>query len=1369
MSPKMCVLWVASDVLMCSASIWHMCTMSMDRYFTLNYPMRYGRNKTRRMVAGKIFFVWAVSVSIALPICIYGFVDSSIVYNDGACVPVLKNFIIWGSIFAFYIPLLIMLVTYILTIRILWRNEHRMQQIDRSDFKPRLAQLTAQCTGFAIPKFVSSMKKPTRAGGKSVGAGHLPSSHHGQSQSNPSLVMYATGNHRRYNYLPFLKKYSSQPKVGISVSFNKESQFMCHSGRGDPFQNQNSRLDRSERTLANSQDRLSANDISGSFGIKYLRPPSSLTHSGMSTSPLSSQSTLTSPLHSPYACDEYDDICGKDDENTGRQSRGSTHLKSPASPSCRSLSSPLSFNGYDKSLQRRLQRRQLYLSQQKQSHQLKHGTPREQQELEPIQNQEDPHHTTLLQQQHLEIRDKGQVSGGSSCTHSSSGRNDCVNQPHSGNMEIHQCKFGTSQSIDASGCLECNNDLFETEDFTPQPVCAKNVDSLPKDRTAFPSSISTPSISLFHHKCNHDAPDYTHSTQLCDSLQEQTSNNSSGKELPHTHPYSVSTKSALIRSTSELLQSSSTKPTSQSTKTKKTQPENGRNITSSYSPNSSGKTKRFSKRSKKNKKSFGSQKGRGSPDIDHFLCGSLNQGRPQQNEWFLQLPSQNLLRYQHTDRQTARLGGMTAAVSDTCVSHEQFSERRGKDNCGNEKAGFPSVSLGCRRPKLDYQSMEWDRRYFQIQEEMDRCLSGEITGSSGSERGHTTTFDLMTRDMACGGRDCSTDVLNIQGDCDVSQRSRSAPASPMSNKGHARLTIPLLSFTADEVCDNGTDDEEEDDVDGIERCVHNSDDIEDKKIGYSIPLKRKNPAEGLGKCVESGDSEEGHQGDDDDDSDDEDDDIEGEDENDTSDYSRLHNKFSLMLSTKDEFLQVENMPLYSSTDLLLAESNRLNKIEYQSKSLSGFENKAASNVVICLHPPSPKSSSTFLHSDSNTSCNYLVNRQDKSPALNQEIPLKDCSSTEFCSKALLKLSENKHVIEVSSSKPNVDIVCTCDDKVSLSVAHETKSDDSLSLQYNCNCCSCSQRSPNVINNKSSTSRTDRKVENQKSNNTKRSSMSDNGSEDRREHPQHTNIAGSTISNTAHYTTDTLLFPSESSYNGLGGEQVISSEGEITLEETDDTLDGEHNSNVFKLRRPKTGRSQPRYQKRQQASSRNADSVKAKSSCRKRPSFKKSFLQTHRGKAPDTGKFVGGKTKHVLSKKTASNERKASKVLGIIFMVFVTLWTPFFTVNVLSATCETCIQSVTDEMMALFLWMGYIASLANPIIYTMFNTAFRRTFIRILTCKMKRSCTSGGVYAGATRSTNDGGGTTGYNYMSYTTVLASERRNTMSALLRDESR
>ena len=63
-----CLAWVCLDVLLCTASIMHLCTISVDRFLSLRYPMRFGRNKTRRRVVLKIIFVWLLSIAMSMPL-----------------------------------------------------------------------------------------------------------------------------------------------------------------------------------------------------------------------------------------------------------------------------------------------------------------------------------------------------------------------------------------------------------------------------------------------------------------------------------------------------------------------------------------------------------------------------------------------------------------------------------------------------------------------------------------------------------------------------------------------------------------------------------------------------------------------------------------------------------------------------------------------------------------------------------------------------------------------------------------------------------------------------------------------------------------------------------------------------------------------------------------------------------------------------------------------------------------------------------------------------------------------------------------------------------------------------------------------------
>ena len=99
--------------------------MSLDRYLTLRYPLRYGRNKRRSLMAYKIVSIWLISFAICLPLFILGLVDSSNVYDAKAraCFPANRTFKIYGSFAAFLIPLTIMLVTYTLTMAAL-RQAH---------------------------------------------------------------------------------------------------------------------------------------------------------------------------------------------------------------------------------------------------------------------------------------------------------------------------------------------------------------------------------------------------------------------------------------------------------------------------------------------------------------------------------------------------------------------------------------------------------------------------------------------------------------------------------------------------------------------------------------------------------------------------------------------------------------------------------------------------------------------------------------------------------------------------------------------------------------------------------------------------------------------------------------------------------------------------------------------------------------------------------------------------------------------------------------------------------------------------------------------------------------------------------------------
>ncbi|XP_050303625.1 probable G-protein coupled receptor No18 [Anthonomus grandis grandis] len=98
---------------------------------------------------------------------------------------------------------------------------------------------------------------------------------------------------------------------------------------------------------------------------------------------------------------------------------------------------------------------------------------------------------------------------------------------------------------------------------------------------------------------------------------------------------------------------------------------------------------------------------------------------------------------------------------------------------------------------------------------------------------------------------------------------------------------------------------------------------------------------------------------------------------------------------------------------------------------------------------------------------------------------------------------------------------------------------------------------------------------------------------------------------------------------------------------------------------------------------------------------------------DPPKKVGGVYQFIEERQriSLSKERRAARTLGIIMGVFVVCWLPFFLMYVIVPFCPTCCPS--RRLINFITWLGYINSVLNPIIYTIFNMDFRRAFRKLL--------------------------------------------------------
>jgi len=83
------------------------------------------------------------------------------------------------------------------------------------------------------------------------------------------------------------------------------------------------------------------------------------------------------------------------------------------------------------------------------------------------------------------------------------------------------------------------------------------------------------------------------------------------------------------------------------------------------------------------------------------------------------------------------------------------------------------------------------------------------------------------------------------------------------------------------------------------------------------------------------------------------------------------------------------------------------------------------------------------------------------------------------------------------------------------------------------------------------------------------------------------------------------------------------------------------------------------------------------------------------------------------------ERKAARTLAVITGTFVLCWLPFFIVATLRPFCgDLC--HYPAPLISVIVWLGYVNSLLNPIIYTVFNADFRSAFRKILFGKYRRN-------------------------------------------------
>ncbi|KFW66024.1 5-hydroxytryptamine receptor 5A, partial [Pygoscelis adeliae] len=106
---SLCQVWISFDVLCCTASIWNVTAIALDRYWSITRHLEYTLRIRRRISNIMIALTWALSAFISLAPLLFGWGETYSEDSEECQVSQEPSYTIFSTFGAFYLPLCVVL------------------------------------------------------------------------------------------------------------------------------------------------------------------------------------------------------------------------------------------------------------------------------------------------------------------------------------------------------------------------------------------------------------------------------------------------------------------------------------------------------------------------------------------------------------------------------------------------------------------------------------------------------------------------------------------------------------------------------------------------------------------------------------------------------------------------------------------------------------------------------------------------------------------------------------------------------------------------------------------------------------------------------------------------------------------------------------------------------------------------------------------------------------------------------------------------------------------------------------------------------------------------------------------------------------